>query len=577
MPYLQKWRLDDALQGAPPDLFIQNWLNLLANFEKMTAGSGDLASCILAWEELSSHLRQISSYAECLFSENVESLEGQALSARLLELQGLFQKASAQADHRLLQVEEIDTLLADPRLSGHAFPIRHRREVMRQKMDLQSEKLATDLAMHGYHAWHELYKQAISKMTVTLETPEVKGTYSYSQLENYLTHHSREVRRATFEGIEKECKKEETTFAQALRSIFGFRLELYRHRGWEDPFHEALFENRMQASTLKALWESVADAAPSFHRFFDEKARLFGLPKLSWYDFEAPFPKTLEEFPYEKAAEIIIEAFSKASPDMGAFAKQALEKGWVEAEERPQKAPGGFCTSFPETKESRVFMNYSGSMYNLLVLAHELGHAYHSHVCFDLPEMTQIYPSSLAETASTTAELIVLDHLLERAKTKEERARYLYEKVHRSSTFFVNIRSRFLFEQKLFKEYHKGILLPEKLCALMLEAQKEAYGGRLETYHPYFWLTKVHFFFTELPSYNFPYTFGYLLSLAIFTRSKKDPGWFAEWYKGFLQDTGRMSCEELIKKHFSEDSGNVQFWQKAAAASISDIEELLSL
>lgn len=577
MAFLQTWRLDTILQGTTPDLFYREWLYKLTNFIKEIETSSDLASCILAWEELSRGLRQISSYADCLFSENVANPEGQALSARTVELQGVFQKVSTQLDHRLLKEEHIEALLADPRLLGLSFPIRYRKEVMRQKMDIRSEALVTDLAMFGYHSWHEFYKQAISQMKVSLNTKEVTGTFSYSQLENYLSHPSRDVRQATFLGIEEQCKENETTYAHALRSIFGFRLQLYRHRGWTNPFHEALFENRMQPATLKVLWQVASDAAPIFHRFFDEKAKLLGLEKLSWYDLEAPVSRDTEEIPYEKACEIIIEAFSKASPDMGAFAKRALENGWVEAENRPSKAPGGFCTTLPMTNESRVFMNYSGTMHNVLVLAHELGHAYHSHVCFDLPEMAQIYPMSLAETASTTAELIVLDNLLSKAKTKAEKKRLLYEKASRSSIFFINIRSRFLFEEKLFQEYHKVFMSPHKLCELMLDAQKESYGNRLETYHPYFWLTKIHFFFTELPSYNFPYTFGYLLSLAIFARSKSDPGWFSDWYRGFLQDTGRMTVEGLIKKHFSEELEKPLFWQKAVAIATSDIEEFISL
>lgn len=111
----------------------------------------------------------------------------------------------------------------------------------------------------------------------------------------------------------------------------------------------------------------------------------------------------------------------------------------------------------------------------------------------------------------------------------------------------------------------------------MLEAQKEAYGNRLETYHPYFWITKQHFYLTDIPSYNFPYTFGYLLSQAINARMKREPEWFKNHYNSFLMDTGRMSVEELVQKHFGQDVQQDQFWLEAIENAAQDVEEFLAL
>lgn len=577
MTYPQTWRLDTLLQGKSTDIYCREWLHKLAALIKEIEVTKDFASCLLTWQELSASLKQISSYADCLFAENTANPEAQSLSARIVELQGLFQKVSLQVDHKLLTYKNFDALIMDPRLIGLSFPMHYRREVLRQKMDLKSESIATDLAMFGYHSWNEFYKQAISRFQITLTTKEAAGTYTFSQVDNLMAHPSREVRSATFSAIQERCKEHETSFAEALRSIYGFRLQLYRHRGWQNPFHEALYENRMQPSTLKTMFESVKEKADPFHHFLEAKAKLLGVDKLSWYDLEAPFPESEPQIAYDEGAKIIIEAFQSVSPEMAQFAKQALVGGWIDAENRPGKAPGAFCATVPLSQESRVFMNYSGTLYNVFVLAHELGHAYHNHVTFDLPEMTQNYPMTLAETASTTAELIVFDALLSRCKTKEERKRLLYEKAMHSTIYFLNIRARFLFEERLFHEFPKGYIGAREFSEMMLDAQKESFGNTLETYHPYFWLTKAHFFFTELPSYNFPYTFGYSLSLAIMAKAKADPAWFSGWFKGFLQDTGRMTVEAIVKKHFGEELDKSLFWNRAIDSAIQDVEEYLSL
>ena len=67
-------------------------------------------------------------------------------------------------------------------------------------------------------------------------------------------------------------------------------------------------------------------------------------------------------------------------------------------------------------------MTYSNSVNEVATLAHELGHAFHSSVLWDLPRLNQDYAMNVAETASTFAELIVADATLKEAKTKEEKS-----------------------------------------------------------------------------------------------------------------------------------------------------------
>lgn len=573
----QKWRLDGLLNSASADEFSKKWQDDLVLFLKELEGSQDLVKSILDFEKLSAGFRQFSSYANCLFSENVQNLEALALSSKAVELETLLQKAGSKLNKKLLEAENFDTILQDERIAPIAFSLSYRRQSAKEMMSVEKEELASDLALYGYHSWYELYKQAISKMRGTVDVKNVVGSFSCSELDNLLSNPDREVRKGAFIALENACKQDEALFAQALRSIIGFRLELYRHRGWKSPIHDALRSNYMQQATLDKMWDMVAKAAPKFVQFLDEKAKVFGLKMLSWYDFDAPYPGADTKISYKNASSMIVELFGKVNQDMETFAENCFRNEWIEAENRPGKAPGGFCTPFPISGQSRIYMSYADSVHNFLVLAHELGHAYHDHVCFELPELAQHYPSSVAETASTTAELIVLDGLIAQVKSKEEKKWLYYEKAHRSTMFFLNMQARFSFEQELFKELPKGYLDSATLCQMMTNAQKTAYGDRLEQYHPYFWISKIHFYLTDIPSYNFPYTFGYLLSQAICAKIKKDPKWFREQYKDFLLDTGRMTVEELVKKHFGQDVQQELFWQEAIDNALLDIEEFLAL
>ncbi len=558
MSISQKWRLDG--------LFNDDFDRELSAFYS----EQDVVKKVLVYQGLNQSFRQFSSYANCLFSENTQNPEGLRLSSRALELESLLQKAGVALDDELIKLEDIQ----DPKLQPIRFFLLHRIENAKAKMSSKMETLSTDLALHGYHGWYELYKQAISNMRCDVDVEDIKGSFSCAQLEQFFSHQSREVRKGAHKALEKACKKDEAIFSQTLRSILGFRLELYRNRGWKNPLHEALRLNYMQQTTLDMMWKKVQEASGHFHQFLDEKAKVFGLNKLSWYDFDAPYPGSKSKISYSEASDLLISINNAVHPDIGAFTERSFKNAWIEAENRPKKAPGGFCTPFPASKESRIYMTYSDTINSFLVLAHELGHAYHNNVCFTLPELAQHFPLSVAETASTTLELVALDGLLSRATTAQEKKRLYYEKAHRSTTFFLNIQARFFFEQALFSEQFPSA---EKLCQMMVKAQKEAYGDRLEEYHPYFWVSKVHFYLTEFPSYNFPYTFGYLLSQAINARLKKDPTWCKKHYNDFLQDTGRMSVEDLVLKHLGYSLTEDGFWDEAIGNALKDIKEFMAL
>jgi oligoendopeptidase F len=250
---------------------------------------------------------------------------------------------------------------------------------------------------------------------------------------------------------------------------------------------------------------------------------------------------------------------------------------WVEAEDRPNKRPGAFCTGFPDSGQTRVFMTYSGTSSNVSTLAHELGHAFHQYVMEDLPPFAQNYAMNVAETASTLAELIVSDASLKAASNKEERIALLDEKVERAVSFFMNIHARFIFETNFYEERKQGLVSVERLNQLMTEAQRTAYKDALAEYHPHFWASKLHFYITEVPFYNFPYTFGFLFSSGIYATALAQGSSFEDHYIALLRDTGRMQVEELAKRHLGVDLTKPDFWQRAVDVSVADAKEFLSL
>lgn len=141
----------------------------------------------------------------------------------------------------------------------------------------------------------------------------------------------------------------------------------------------------------------------------------------------------------------------------------------------------------------------------------------------------------------------------------------------------MDIHARFLFETRFYEERKKGPVPTARLKELILTAEKEAFCEALEEYHPYFWASKLHFYITGVPFYNFPYTFGYLFSTGLYSRALQEGPSFANKYVNLLRDTGRMTVEDLAQKHLDVDLTQPDFWQGACSLVKADIETFLEL
>ncbi|MGG1662030.1 M3 family oligoendopeptidase [Brevibacillus sp. NRS-1366] len=586
----QRWDLDVLFPGGSESEDFRAFLGLL---------EGDIADLKarveqsdLAWNEkntfmevvsdvqsIAVRVRQAGAFISCLTAQNVKDEPAKLLGGRVKTISASFGAALTRWEEQLVNIEESawKSLLAEEELQPIAFVLEERRRRAQEKLPPEQEVLANDLAVDGYHAWQDLYNAVVGRMTIEVELDGETKQLSVGQAANLMSHPDRAVRAHVFAKWQEAWGKETELCAQALNHLGGFRLALYRHRGWESVLREPLDIGRMQEKTLDAMWQAIDNRKDRLVAYLERKAKLLGIEKLSWYDVSAPVGNSHKKVSYDEAAAMIVEHFNRFNPNMASFAEQAFDEAWIEAEDRPGKRPGGFCTSFPVSKQSRVFMTYAGNASNVSTLAHELGHAYHQQVMWDLPPLAQNYAMNVAETASTFAEMILADAAVKNAANDDERLVLLEDKLQSVVAFFMNIHARFLFEKNFYEQRKNGLVSAADLDRLMLEAQQQAYKGALAEYEPHFWASKLHFYITTYPFYNFPYTFGYLFSMSVYARALEEGDSFAAKYDALLQDTGRLMVEDLAKKHLGEDMTSVDFWQAAVDLAVADIDEFLRL
>ncbi len=524
-------------------------------------------------------IRQAGAFVSCLQAQNLHDKEADSLRGKVTELSARFQNVLTVFDGKLSQYEEKqwECLLEDEELHELSFVLTERRNNARQKLSEKEEMLINKLSVDGYHGWGQMYDTIVGGMQIPFEENGEVKFLSVGQAANKFSNPDRKVRKKVFVEWEKAWDEKGAVLAKTLNHLAGFRLNTYEMRNWHNVLKEPLEYNRMEEKTLEAMWRVISNNKKPFVEFLNRKAQLLGVEKLTWYDVDAPIGKTESKLSYQEGAEFILHHFENFVNEMTAFAKKAFENDWIEAEDRQGKRPGGFHTYFPESGQSRIFMTYSGTPSNVSTLAHELGHGFHTYAMRDMHTLNRNYAMNVAETASTLAEMIVADAAVKNAKSEEEKIILLEDKIQRSVALLMNIHARFMFETRFYEERRKGLVSKERLNELMTEAQKEAFGDALAEYHPSFWGSKLHFYITVVPFYNFPYTFGYLFSLGIYAKAVQEGKGYETKYISLLKDTASMSVEELAKKHLNVDLTDDAFWESAIKVCIEDVEEFLEL
>lgn len=184
----------------------------------------------------------------------------------------------------------------------------------------------------------------------------------------------------------------------------------------------------------------------------------------------------------------------------------------------------------------------------------------------------------VAETASTFNENIVNNAAYAAAQSDGERLAILESQLMDACQIICDIYSRYLFETAVFELRDEEFLPADRLCELMLETQKKAYGDGLDhsALHPYMWLCKSHYYSGSLSFYNFPYAFGGLFARGLYAKYREEGAAFVPKYKALLHATTVMSAEDAAAIA-GIDLTDRRFWESSLASIAKDIDEFLAL
>lgn len=576
-----RWSLESWFSGfGHPDYALFK-ITLADDIEALKERARSLGSdtmaivgLINASEELGDRLGHLSAYLGCLSADdaNNEAVKADEAWISTLEAESTKLMASLRSALAALSDSAFDAMLADPSLKNAEHSVKRLRHEGQHQMTAEMESLAADLNVNGLHAWGRLYDTLTGKMEFTMTFPDGHvETVEMSRRRALMSDPDRKLRDAAFHAGQKPWNDHSVTLAAALNGIAGTRHSLYGRRSLPHFLDTPLFDGGMSRASLDAMLEAIHTHIELPRRALRKAAKLQGTSALHYFDLEAPQVAAPDEKPltWDEACATVDKAFSAAYPKLGAYFREMLAKQWIESQPRAGKRPGAFCTGSQLRHEERVYMTFHDTVHDMVTLAHEVGHAWHSCVLRPARSYAASYPMTLAETASNFGEMILLSGLMnDPGITEATKAYLLDQEMLRAHAYLINIPMRYEFEKAFYTERAAGEVSVSRLSELMTEAQRKLYGDTLIEggTDPMFWASKMHFFISSISFYNFPYVFGYLLSQALFAKFKEEGAAFLPRYEAFLSMTGSATCEEVVKKSLGEDITKPEFWATALKA-----------
>ncbi len=375
-----------------------------------------------------------------------------------------------------------------------------------------------------------------------------KHPFSQSKFGVYAESPDRKLRENTFKAINGKRGEFINTLAASYISSVKEDCVLAKVRKYPSALYQAIYTEEASEDVYKLLIKKVRENVRILQEFFEVKRKMLGQKDFAIYDTFAPVCKNTKKYTFDEAIELVKEAVAPLGKEYVSLIQRAKDERWIDVFPNKNKYSGAFSNS-AEGKGMTpvVLLNFEGNLESVFTLAHELGHAMHSYYSNkNQPIQTADYVIFVAEVASTTNEMLLLNLLLKKATTDEERVA-LFDK------FLSDVRSTIFrqtmfaeFEQFAHEEYEKENPLSAELLCEEYERLNNFYHGRKVKQIPemkYEWARIPHFYDSF---YVYKYATGLICAIKISNKILNEEG-FAKKYIKFLSSGCSKDPISLLK------------------------------
>ena len=445
--------------------------------------------------------------------------------------------------------EQLLALSEKPEFSDYSYMLEKLAKDKKHVLSEEVEKVLADVGSFsgGFREAFSMFDNAdvkFKKITIDgVETEMSHGVYGYA-----LQCADQATRQAAFESMFGAYQDHINTIAALYGNHVKKDAFYAKTKKYDSCLSMALEQNDVDPAAYENLIKTVDENCKYMHKYMAFRKKALGVEKLNMWDLHTSIVKDVDiAVPYEKAYKMVKEALKPLGEEYQGLLTEAYENGWIDVCETKGKRSGAYSTSTYGCHPF-VLLNYQQTSPDIFTIAHELGHAMHSHYSQEnQPFSKSDYVIFVAEIASTVNEVLMLKYLI--SKTKDvEMKKYLL-------SYYLDMFRTTLFRQTMFAEFElEAHKLAEADAPITANALSEIYYNLNKKYYGkavthndlirYEWARIPHFYTSF---YVYQYATGITAAISIANNILKNGEKAFKGYKQFLSAGGSMPPIEILK------------------------------
>lgn len=548
----QAWLADvEALQSNRIEHCI--WPNLKPTHYNLEDPKS-LLSLIETVNDIERKLDKLYVFAHLTHDQDITNQESIADLKTIIHIFTLFKEETSWIQPSLVSLspEIMQRLLSSPELKNYQFYLEKVFRLAAHTKTPEEEKILASLIPSMETAYKTFSSLSDSEIPFGTAKDSQGNDHplSHALASLYMQSSDRELRKTAYQQQLQRYADFRLSFSNLLNGQIQSHLFEAKTRNYSSCLEAALYQNNISTDVFFNIIETTKQHTSLVTKYFNLKKTVLDLPDLHFYDVYAPlFSKKEQKYTYDQAVDIICESLLPLGQDYVQILKKGLTiDGWVDKYENLNKRSGAYSSGCHDTFPY-ILLNYTGTLYDISILAHEAGHSMHSYYSRNnQPFHYSNYPIFLAEIASTFNETLLMEFLLKKESDSQARIALLTRFL---DTIFATIFRQTMFaafEYEMHSAAEKGEPITENfLSSTYLRLQKQFYGDCIvfDDLSHLEWARIPHFYYNF---YVYQYATGMFASLCFAEMILSKDAQALEFYLSFLKSGGSDFPLHILKK-----------------------------
>lgn len=432
------------------------------------------------------------------------------------------------------------------------------------------EKIMTLKYSTSHANWARMTDEFLSKEECSIiDEDGTKKSKNFNEVISLTSSKNKPTRDSAAKAINKVFEKYIEIGEAEMNSIFENKKVDDELRKFQRPESDRHLSDDIDTEVVDALSKAVSKRFDLSQKYYELKAKLFGVKKLEYHERNVPYGDLDKKYSYDEAVDLCYDVFKNLDSEFAAIFKKLIEEGHVDVFPKKGKTGGAFCACDGTKKPTYILLNFTGKLRDAATIAHEMGHAINDELMKTKQnELSFGVPLCIAEVSSTFMEDFVFEELLKEAN-EELRLALMFEKLGEEISTIPRQIACYTFEQEMHKTFREKGYLNNKEIGEIFQKNMKSYMGpfvKQSKGSQNWWLYWNHIrrFF-----YVYSYASGLLISKSMQHKLRKDKNFIFK-IKEFLS-AGTSDSPKNIFLRMGIDITNQEFWNEG----LLEIETLL--